>query len=58
MILIKSLLPEITFLTGTVAAIIGLWSFTNWQITLIFAGGVLILASAYINEIMSLEVED
>jgi len=52
---IKSIIPEITYLTGATAAIIGMWSFMNWQMALIFAGAVLILASNYLMEVIGYE---
>lgn len=55
---IKSVLPEITFLTGVACAIIGMILFMNWQVALIFGGAVLILVSNYLYEVMSVEVAD
>lgn len=53
----KSILPEITFITGVTIALIGMWSFMGWQIALIFGGAVLILVSNYLIEVISVEVE-
>ncbi|KKK34708.1 hypothetical protein WN59_06665 [Salinicoccus sediminis] len=56
--LFLSILPELTFLTGTLSVITGMILFMNWQIALIFGGAVLILVANYLNEIMSVEVEE
>lgn len=54
----KSVLPEITFVTGCISVIIGMILFMNWQVALIFGGAVLILVSNYLHEVMSVVVAD
>lgn len=55
---LKSILPEITFVTGSLMVIIAMFLLMGWQYALFFGGGVLILVSSYVNEIMQVEVTD
>lgn len=53
-----SLLPEITFITGVIIAVIAMWSLMGWQYGFIVLGVVLIIASLYVNEIMNINQEE
>lgn len=53
--LLKSLLAEITACTGVFLITIGLLFFTTWEIALIFFGGFLMIAGAYISNTMNME---
>lgn len=53
-----SLLPEITFTTGVLIAVIAMWSLMGWQYGLFVLGAALIIASIYVNEIMNINQED
>lgn len=54
----KSLLPEITFLTGVTCVIVGMLVFMGWQVALLFTGAVLIIISNYLFDVCSVEVSE
>lgn len=55
---LKSIIPEIIFVTGVAMVVIVMWSLMGWQYALFFTGAVLILVSAYVNELMSVSLDE
>lgn len=53
--LVKDLLAEITVCSGVLFITIGLLFFATWEIALIFFGGFLMIAGAYISNTMNME---
>lgn len=53
--LFKSLLAEIAVCSGVLFITIGLLFFATWEIALIFFGGFLMIAGAYISNTMNME---
>lgn len=55
MSLFKSLLPEIMFISGALTITIGMFSLMGWQYGLIFIGGTILVAAAYLSDVINTE---
>lgn len=53
-----SVLPEIVFTAGTATALLGMWYMMGWEYVAFFGGAILILISAYLHNVMHVEVAD
>ena len=50
--LIKSLIPEITYLVGVVIVFITLWIIAGFVFSMFFLGGICMVVSAYLSNVM------
>ena len=55
--LIKSLLPELTYLTGAVIVFITMWNIMSFVYAMFFLGAMLFIVAGYLNSVMNIEVE-
>lgn len=54
---LKTLLPEIMFMTAALTITIGMASLMGWQYGLIFIGATTLVATAYLSNLMNTEAE-
>lgn len=55
---LKSIIPELMYLTGVTIAFIAMWSLMGWEYAAFFGGAVLILSSNYLYEVMKVVPAD
>lgn len=53
-----SIIPEIVFVVGTTAALAAMWSMMGWEYAAFFGGAILILVSAYLHNVMNVQIEE
>lgn len=56
--MIKRLLPEIVFVIGAASALIAMWDMMGSTYAVFFGGAILILVSAYLHTVMSVEIKE
>ena len=55
--LIKSLIPELMYLTGAVIVFITMWNIMSFTYAMFFLGAMLFIVAGYLDSVMRAEVD-
>ncbi|HBV22834.1 MAG TPA: hypothetical protein DEB42_03470 [Jeotgalicoccus sp.] len=55
--LLKSLIPELTYLTGAVIVFITMWNIMNFTYAMFFLGAMLFIVAGYLDSVMRVSDE-